>query len=157
MKLVVISDTHGQIDPVVNAIKNIEEIDLLIHLGDYVKDAKIIELQTGIDMIKVKGNCDMGEDKVREEELIEVKGKKLFLTHGHLYDVKSTLNHLYYRALELEAHMVIFGHSHVQTLEKHDGLILLNPGSPSLPRGGAKGTIAIVEVNETIEVSLVYL
>ena len=157
MKLAIISDTHGEIDTVVSSIKQIEGIDLLIHLGDYVKDADKIAFKLGIDMINVKGNCDMGEDKVREEELIQVKGKKLLLTHGHLYGVKSTLNHIYYRAMELGAHMALFGHSHVQTLERYNGVIFLNPGSPSLPRGGAKGTFVVVEIKEEIEVVLVYV
>ena len=59
----------------------------------------------------------------------EKTGKKIFITHGHLYNVKYTLNNLYYAAREKNADIVCFGHTHNPMSEYVDGLYVLNPGS----------------------------
>ena len=43
---------------------------------------------------------------------------------------------------------VIFGHTHYAVAEEHQGILLINPGSPSLPRMLRKlGQVAILEVS----------
>ncbi|MDU5587891.1 MAG: metallophosphoesterase family protein, partial [Finegoldia magna] len=43
--------------------------------------------------------------------------------------------------------IVITGHTHVKVLEEKDGVILLNPGSPSIPKDGVK-SVAIIDDDE---------
>ena len=41
---------------------------------------------------------------------------------------------LVYKAMELEVDVMIFGHTHRFFLNEFEGVVLLNPGSPTLPR-----------------------
>ena len=65
------------------------------------------------------------------EMIIEAEGKKIFLTHGHLYSVKSQSDYhsLTERAIALGCDCAVFGHTHQEVHTKTDKLTLLNPGS----------------------------
>ncbi|AFS77408.1 phosphodiesterase, MJ0936 family [Gottschalkia acidurici 9a] len=146
MKIGVISDTHGYIDGCLEKLKQIDNLNIIIHLGDYVKDAIKIENELGKKVIYVKGNCDFSENNVEEDKLIEIEGKKIFITHGHLYNVKSDMNRVFYRGKELDADMILFGHSHASMKIESENILILNPGSPTIPRGGSKKSIGIIEI-----------
>lgn len=122
------------------------DVDLMIHCGDS-------ELRAVDPAIKgystVKGNCDYDE-KFSNELLLDVKGNKIFVTHGHLFQIKSSLSKVSHCAKELEADFVFFGHSHLLKAEMIDGTLFLNPGSISLPRGGNEKTYALVEKDEHV-------
>lgn len=61
------------------------------------------------------------------------------------------LDNLYYRALELGADIVLFGHTHVHINLLHDNIIILNPGSPSFPRGMSRTkTFGLIEIGEKL-------
>jgi putative phosphoesterase len=132
MLIAVISDTH-KADKYINLAKDlIKGADILIHLGDNVDDIKILENDFNGKIYAVRGNCDYSS-KYPKEGIIEVNGRKVFFTHGDLYGVKSSINNIYYKGRELEADIVLFGHTHIQLIEKEDKIILMNPGSISLP------------------------
>lgn len=142
----VISDTHRHTWVVENAIKKLEGSDLIIHLGDNVQDVKEISKYYKGPIINVKGNCDFAVDTPSERIEI-IAGKKVFITHGHRYDVKYDLSRLRYRALEVEADIVLFGHSHVSKIVYEDGIWFVNPGSPALSRDGFN-SVASIEIEK---------
>lgn len=148
MKIAVISDTHGYVEHCIDALDKIDDIDLIIHLGDYSKDVKAIRKAIDTTIINVKGNCDAYDFETPDDEIIELKGKKIFLTHGDLYRVKYGLNDIYYRAKEINADVALFGHSHTSTLIEHEGILFLNPGSPSLPRAGTSKSIGLLYIDD---------
>lgn len=126
-----------------------ERPQLFVHTGDNFTDYKFLRKKTGISGFGVRGNCDLGIIPGAKEELIlEYAGKKIFLTHGHLYGVKYSLTDLLRRAKELDVDAVIFGHSHVALLERMDGMWLINPGSLSLPRRGCRPGFARIRVED---------
>lgn len=154
MKVVVISDTHGNNKDIIDAISSIDKPDLLIHLGDYVKDGERISEVFAIPIFIVKGNCDF-DFKYNSSELIELGGKKLFLTHGHNYDVKFTLDKLYYKALEMGADLALFGHTHKPVNIEYGDITIMNPGSPSMPRNSSKTkTYGLIDIGEDINVEI---
>lgn len=59
--------------------------------------------------------------------------------------MKYDLAKLRYRALELEADIALFGHTHVSQIEYIDGIWFINPGSPTLPRNGVR-SVAIIGI-----------
>lgn len=126
----------------------LNHMDLIIHLGDNVEDVKEIEKFYHGNIINVRGNCDFSVD-VPPERIEIIEGKKFLITHGHRYDVKYDLSRLRYRALEEEADIVLFGHTHVSEIAYEDGIYFVNPGSPSLPRNGLKSA-AIISINDKI-------
>ncbi|WP_416198534.1 MAG: Phosphoesterase [Sporanaerobacter sp.] len=150
VKIFVVSDTHGKIDKFIQFAKILEKPDLIIHLGDYVDDSFEIERQMNIDTIRVKGNCDFDREGVNEEEILNINGKKIFLTHGNKYNVKYDLFSLSYKAKEEGADVVLFGHTHTPIIEEYDGILFMNPGSPTIPRNMSRKSFGILEIQEKI-------
>lgn len=146
MLIAVLSDTHRMTKYINLAKELIKDADILIHLGDNIEDVEILEHNFSGEVYAVAGNCDFSA-KYPKESIIEVHGKKIFFTHGDLYGVKSSINNIYYRGRELEVDMVLFGHTHQQIIEKESGIILMNPGSISLPR--IKGRyVGFIDIDE---------
>ncbi|KXG76509.1 YfcE family phosphodiesterase [Thermotalea metallivorans] len=145
MRLGVISDTHGAIRTAERAIKQMGKVDLLVHLGDYYEDGMKLRERIGVPLIGVKGNCDFYREG--EEEIIrEIEGHKIYMIHGHQYDVKRDLNRLYYRALELGCNIVLYGHTHVPLRIAWGDVLIFNPGSISQPRGGARSSYGLIDI-----------
>lgn len=122
------------------------EVDFYIHLGDYISDAKKILEKTNTSYVAVKGNCDITDEE--EEIIIELNGKKFFISHGHQYNIKYGYNNIYYRALEWEADIVLFGHTHMPISLWYQGILFFNPGSITFPRGGSQATYGIIDIIE---------
>lgn len=155
MRIAVVSDTHGNNKDIIEKLSEIKKPDMLLHLGDYVADGVIISKALGLESIIVRGNGDYLYTQYDEDKLIELKGKKLFLTHGHKYNLQSGITNLYYRGLELGADIVLFGHIHVPIIEKIENMIIMNPGSPSLPRSASRiKTFGLIEIGDTIEAKI---
>ncbi len=155
MRIVVVSDTHRSISGFLDKVKTMPKPDLIIHLGDYTSDGEKIEKELGVNVVQVKGNCDMGFS-YRDEELLEIGGKKIFLTHGHKYSVKMNSDSLYYRGLELGADIVLYGHTHVAEIIREEKIIIMNPGSPSSPRGmELNPTFGLIEITDELKVSII--
>lgn len=148
MKALVVSDTHGKIDQVIDFIKRYpDKFDVVWHLGDHYKDGLKIGTMTGLDVYSVKGNCD-GYAVASEDVYLEIEGYKVLLTHGHLYGVKYSMLRLHLKAMEERCDMVCFGHTHVATDESDGGIKLFNPGSASLPRAGGYPSVGVIEVGK---------
>lgn len=130
MKVLVISDTHGNADRAFRAHTLSEPVDAIIHLGDGAADADLLREALDVPVINVAGNCDPGSNAPREQ-VWECEGKRILLTHGDLYQVKRELARLRQRAEEIGADAVLFGHTHQLMLENHAGLLLVNPGTLS--------------------------
>ncbi len=130
MKVLVISDTHGDVQRAVTACTRAGSVEAVIHLGDGSADADLLRDALEIPVINVAGNCDAGSNAPRER-VWECEGKRILLTHGDAYHVKSGLTRLLQRAEEIAADAALFGHTHQKVLENHAGLLLLNPGTLS--------------------------
>lgn len=146
MKIIVISDSHGSINSALEILKA-QDYDLIIHLGDNSEDARKIQDKLKQEIIFVRGNCDYYNLDASLEKVIEIEGKKIFISHGHEYGVKSSLDRIYYRGRELGADLVLFGHTHLAYIDKSD-IILFNPGSISLPKPGKKASYGIIEIHK---------
>lgn len=155
MRIVVISDTHGRREAVREVIERQGAYDALLFLGDGLRD--IDEGTAGL--VAVRGNCDgfFGAD-APVEQLLTLDGVRIFMTHGHVYSVKSGTERLLSHAHALGADIAIFGHTHVP-LERYvpagtvlpDGMLteratyLFNPGSLGAPRDG-KPSFGVIEI-----------
>lgn len=148
--ILIVSDSH-QLTDELNQIKNQHKVDYYLHCGD----SELANSHPAIQSFTtVEGNCDRpGEFNI--EEQLTVGGLHIYLTHGHLYRVKTNLLPLSYRAQEVSADIVCFGHSHVALAEKIDGRIFINPGSLRTPRRRKEKTYAILswESHENIQVN----
>ncbi|WP_442595314.1 metallophosphoesterase family protein [Neobacillus sp. D3-1R] len=142
-RVLVVSDSHG----LTNELEKIKEkhqaeVDLMIHCGDSELQADDPAIK---DFVMVGGNCDFGSDFPKEKMEI-MNQKSIFITHGHHYHVKSSLMSLVYRAEEVNANIVCFGHSHILGAEVINGILFINPGSIRLPKMRKEKTYVIVEI-----------
>ena len=142
MDILVFSDSHGAGDKIEEAIKRqIKNPAAIIFLGDGLRDIEYAQIGD-IPVYSVSGNCDFGLFAIRanDEHTISLGGKRIFFAHGHRYGVKSTLTPIISKAINEEADILLFGHTH-EALEwcidsenrlgiKTDKpLYIMNPGS----------------------------
>ncbi len=157
MRVIVVSDTHRQIDSFIDKVRTMDKPDLILHLGDNTIDGDKIQEELGVSVIQVKGNGDFSST-YKEDELIEIRGKKIFLTHGHRYRVNYSNDTLYYKGLELGADLVLYGHTHIPEIIQEENMLIMNPGSPSSPRGrDMKPTFGLLEITDKIIASIIDL
>jgi len=147
MRIGLLSDSHGDYDSILKGLKEIGECNIIIHAGDKYDDAIRLARDVKKDVISVKGNTDFF-CKGPTEELVNILGKRILITHGHNYNVKQGLTSLYYKALEEEADIVIFGHSHIPLYIVENNITFINPGSTSRPRGGSNSSCGILEIKD---------
>ena len=137
VKVIVMSDTHGDIYLAESIIrKYCEEKELVvIHCGDHITDARELEKQfEGITFYAVPGNCDGRAGGIERDQVVEVGGVTLFITHGDRHGVKYDYEDLYIDAEAYGATLVLFGHTHRACIETREAIQILNPGSLSQPR-----------------------
>jgi len=128
MKVLVISDTHGNVQRALAAFALSGPIDAVIHLGDGSDDVEILRIALDVPLLHVAGNCDQGSSAPREI-MWECEGRRILLTHGDEYQVKAGLTRLHQRAVEIGSEAVLFGHTHQAVCDNYRGIILLNPGA----------------------------
>lgn len=159
MKYLICADLHGSAYYANKLLEvfNGEKVDLLILLGDVYNHGPrnplpkdyapmtVADILNGIKdkLLVIKGNCDSEVDTMISKfdflssSVIIDNGKKVFLTHGHIYnrDEKPKTN--------FDA--VIYGHFHTGFIEKIDSTVYANCGSLSLPKGGTPNSYITLE------------
>ena len=159
MRILIISDTHGEYDNLESALVEEEPFDLLIHLGDSESSLEELEELVDCPIEIVAGNMDRHME-FPHEKVIDVKGHRIMICHGHRVNVNAGLLRLEYMARELEADIAMYGHTHVAYLDQSEDLTIFNPGSLSYPRPwGARPSYGVMTVNDAGEMMLehVYL
>lgn len=146
MKIFVTSDTHGRTDKAEEVLGRLKDVDLILHLGDYERDALRLEQAFGIRTVSVKGNMD-GSFSSDDYQVLDTEYGGLLLTHGHMFHVKTSPLNLIYKAQELGCKAALFGHTHVPAYEETNGIYLINPGSLSQPRDGSQGSYAMIHTS----------
>lgn len=137
MLLGVISDTHiperaSKIPETV--FKIFEGTDMILHAGDLVSYEVLEELESIATTRCVQGNMDrVYGAKLPKRDIITIEGIKIGLNHGEVYPRGDT-QQLKYIAMEMDVKVLITGHTHWAFIKEVDGILLLNPGSPTVPR-----------------------
>lgn len=156
MRILVISDTHRNIDSLTSVMED-QKPDLILHLGDNVEDGEMISRIYGLETIIVRGNGDFNQD-YPNDRVLDLAGKRIFMTHGHRYSVRNGHMSLYYKGLETGADIVLYGHTHIPVNLREKDLIIMNPGSPSLPRQWERvKTVGLIEINGNISSQIIEL
>ncbi|MDH5718358.1 MAG: YfcE family phosphodiesterase [Spirochaetia bacterium] len=132
------SDTHDNEKNTAKALNIFRKrnIKTILHAGDFIS-LKLLSQFEGFKLYLAIGNCDLygqsselffvrnGQPKPRGEHILNIEGKKIFLTHGD-----STLS--IQRAIECEEYdYIIKGHTHFVENYKKNGTRILNPGAVS--------------------------
>lgn len=154
MKVLIVSDTHGLEQNLAEALEQTGPIDQLIHLGDVEGGAEHIrELAGDAPAAIIAGNNDFFCD-LPNERIFTIGGHRIFMTHGHGYFVHSGTLYLKREARKKGADIVMFGHTHKPYMEEDNELLVLNPGSLSLPRQeGHRPTYIVMEIADDGQIS----
>lgn len=154
-KYLVFSDCHGRVEKMLEIIaKYKKEIEGLFFLGDSEGSEDQIRNSIQGPTYMVKGNCDWSS-QAPESQVVRLHGHTIAMTHGHRQYVNMEIDMLKYWALEREADIVMYGHTHVPFLEQSSRLTVLNPGSISKPRqSGHIPTYAVLEFGENGEIQI---
>jgi putative phosphoesterase len=156
VRIGVISDTHGNIAAFDKALAVFDAADLIIHAGDVLYHPPKLGWTEGYDIpafvdrlnglsipiVIARGNCD---PEVLEEllkmpvqspyALVEFEGVRIVTNHGHLLTKQQMID----TARRYKADYFVSGHTHIPVLENVDGVTLMNPGSPAIPKYEVNG------------------
>jgi putative phosphoesterase len=142
MKLGIISDTHGFLDPRVEKI--FAGVDHIFHAGDIGNPVIELELKFISPVTVVLGNVD-GDLHFKETEVVELADKK-FLVH-HIVNPRALSDSLKSRIHRHRPDAVIFGHTHKPFAETIDGVFFFNPGYAGKPRFGMERSVALLHLD----------
>lgn len=158
MLIGLISDTHipdrmrELPEKVFEAFKDVE---MILHAGDVTSQEVIEKLEEIAPVTAIQGNTDriVGLD-LPKTAVVEAEELKIGVIHGEVYPRADT-QQLHYLAKQLDVDILVSGHSHQPKVEKVEDVLLINPGSPTVPRL-ADRTIMILEINKKeVDVELV--
>lgn len=154
MDILIVSDTHGRRDRLAEVLRR-SGAGVLLFLGDGLRDLEIVP--DTVTVRAVRGNCDFIGKDVPETRLENFGTCRAFMSHGHRFGVKGDLTAAVCAAVESDADLLLYGHTHVPfermlptgleiggcTLQKP--LRLFCPGSLGDPRNGVPtfGTLTI--------------
>lgn len=140
MKIGIISDTHcynSDCCQVPQWIKDaFKDVKLIIHAGDIEHEQFIDNLEQIAPVYAVRGNCDPYDSPNPISRSINVGCGQLVVAHRPI-DAE--------RAIDYNTKIMVYGHTHVATISEEDDLLIINPGSANLPRGGMPASVAILE------------
>ena len=132
IKILAVSDSHGEKD-ILNelALRYANQVDHFVHCGD--SELSSSDLIWDI-MTTVQGNCDY-DYLLADEYSFRVGGRNVLVVHGHRHSVRDSVAGLKREAELTHASLVFYGHTHIAKAEQQDGILFINPGSISQPRG----------------------
>jgi len=163
----VISDTHGSLLGWRQALDNcFRGVELILHAGDLLYHGPRNPMPDGYDpaalaqalnespapLVVVRGNCDSDVDQLVLDwpiqapyALVQHEGLCIMVSHGEDVTPEATAQLIERYRLNV----FVSGHTHHPMAELSRNGVLLNPGSPSLPkwewRGEAVPTAAVIE------------
>lgn len=166
MKIGVMSDTHGSLVYLEKALETLSDCDILLHAGDVLYHGPRNDLPTGynpkgviakineLDNILIaRGNCDADVDQmvinhpIQGPYVLSQFGElRVLVNHGYVDSKEETIK----KAKSMGADILVLGHTHVKELYVDENLIVINPGSTSIPKDRSH-SVAIIDINESHE------
>lgn len=160
MKYLIVSDIHGSLPALESVLRQYERerCDMLLLLGDILNYGPRNGLPEGLDalgvaqrlnamsgdIVAVRGNCDSEVDRMllhfdiaADSALVVDNGRRLFLTHGHVYNAE--------RMPTQRCDAIIYGHTHMWELRRAGDTVVCNSGSPTFPKHGRTPTYALYD------------
>ncbi|MEI6449688.1 MAG: YfcE family phosphodiesterase [Actinomycetes bacterium] len=150
MRIGVISDTHGYLDPLVASV--FAGVQHIIHAGDIMDPATLEALEAIAPVTAVAGNMDGGKlGKLPREVAGKVGGVCFVVSHKRKRLIKRlAMGKVDGFTSESPPDLVVFGHDHLPAVEWIDGAVYLNPGTASSPHEEDDDpTVAVVAVEAT--------
>jgi len=138
----IISDTHC-VNPSSCTVPEwvceaFDKADMIIHAGDVERPEMLTALSEIAPVYAVRGNCDTFDYDMPQTRSVEIGGG--LLTVAHRADMARN-------ALLPESRVMVYGHTHISVINQEPDLLVINPGSPVLPRGGLPASVAVLKIS----------
>jgi putative phosphoesterase len=169
MKIGLISDTHtpgAALEPPYEVAKAFEGVDLILHAGDiYVASClDWLEQIAPVLAVEYRGPNPLNDDpRVVEQRITEQEGYTIGVVHDFMipgvkaeifpgvidreFPLDASLPDAVQKVFGTHLDVVVFGHTHTAIVEDHQGILFVNPGSPSLPNQMRRlGSVGILEL-----------
>ncbi|MEG0239311.1 MAG: metallophosphoesterase [Anaerorhabdus sp.] len=144
MKIVVISDNHGRVEPLRDILNMHQDAEAFIHCGDSELPAEYLS-----GYAAVRGNNDFFGD-LPDFKVLELGEHRILVAHGHRLMFLDNRELLINKAKSCNCDIVCFGHTHIFECRKMDGIYLINPGSISRNRDGSTPSYAILTIEGSV-------
>ncbi len=145
MRILVMSDCHGAVYKANLAIDAQTDAKHIFYLGDGAGDIeKLSEAYPDKIFHIVKGNCDFMSD-LPLQGTAKINGANIYFTHGHRNFVKQGIDVLKEIATNLNAQIVLYGHTHCADIKYIGGVYYVNPGALSGSRNGPE-SYAVIDI-----------
>jgi hypothetical protein len=157
----VLGDTHlsnrRRIDLPQRMLDDFSTCDLILHTGDISANWVLERLGEIGPVWAVAGNNEEADlaGSLPAEVLIQAGSWRIGMVHGHAGPATGRLNAL--ATLQGRVDCIVYGHSHQPEIVERDGLLLVNPGSPTQRRYAPHHTYAVMDINEEIVPRLIRL
>ena len=174
MKIGVISDTHNPsvgAEPPPEVAIAFQGVDVILHAGDIYLPSCLdwLEEIAPVYAVEMEADAHFKEDPrvVNKTRVLHLEGHSIGLIHDLLVpgmvqeiteyspiskhfppdaDLSTALETVFDAAVDI----VIFGHTHYPVVEEFQGILMVNPGSPSLPKQLRRlGQVAVIELGPT--------
>jgi hypothetical protein len=161
LRVGLISDTHapdtGRVVPP-QAMSAFAGVDCIIHGGDIYELSILDQLEAVAPVYAARGNGDNGSSgrprqpddvRLRDTWVLRMAGCRVGVVHD-LWEPRTSPGFrpvlgTYFGTSDLD--VVVHGHTHVEQAVDRDGVLVVNPGSPGLPRHtNGVGTIGLLDI-----------
>jgi hypothetical protein len=129
-------------------------VDLILHAGDIYTLPVLDELETVAPVLAAEGDDDpfevVNDPRIKHEQYITVDGITIWLSHYGKWPENSLLK---------PPDVIVFGHSHRSIIENDDGILRVNPGSPTFPQYQfTLGTVGLLTIRSgKVEAEIIQL
>lgn len=152
VRIGLIADTHilqEGVEPPQQVAEIFEGVKLILHAGDLIVLSVLDWLEKIAPVLAVRGNGDSGlppDPRLADTRTLSICGKRIGLCHN--LDTHRDLQNTMARYFGGKVDIIVFGDTHVASIETHEGVLFINPGSPSIPRGlvGVPGTVGMLDI-----------
>ncbi|MFC1947348.1 metallophosphoesterase family protein [Chloroflexota bacterium] len=154
MRIGLISDTHipqvAEQLPV-EVFKVFSSVDLILHAGDIYETSVLDDLEKIAPVFAARGDDDYAETvrdkRVKDRQILQLEGKTIWLIHENPFTSIATVSSPAWWGDGAKPDVVVFGHEHRVHNENREGILMINPGSPTfLHYKKGLGTLGILEI-----------
>jgi hypothetical protein len=146
----VVSDTHGLFRP--GIARTFTAVDLILHVGDSELPEILDSLREIAPLVAIRGNMDQGRwaEAIPVSKVVAAGGHRIYLVHS--------LDWMDLSPADAGVSAVVYGHTHLPDIRRHEGILYLNPGSAGPRRQIKPVSVAILRIRgESLDAEIIHL
>jgi len=158
MRIGLLSDTHvpqATAKLPVEMERAFDGVDLILHAGDIFQSSALDQLEQIAPVLAARGDGDNGavltDSRVKWKHILHLHSQTIWVIHELPYPYPVALWKTGRTLAGGEKDIpdvVVFGHDHCTIMERHSGILLINPGSPTfLNYRAGLGTVGLLEIS----------